>query len=133
MQPENRFKSWREFWPYYLSQHAKPITQYFHCAGMLLGVTCAAFSLVSQKWVWLSGWPVLGYGLAWLSHFAFEKNKPATFEYPLWSLMGDFKMCALVLMGKRPVASAPGTQSGPKAPPFFGTSHKEELPQRHLR
>ena len=92
-------KSYREFWPYYLNEHKDPRTRALHLAGT--GVTTAlliAFVITAN--IWLLPVAVLaGYGPAWFAHFAVEKNQPATFRYPVWSLISDFRMAATWLLG----------------------------------
>ena len=94
-----RLASFEEFWPFYVSQHSRPSTRALHFAGttMVLG-SLAAGALVAPWCAALA--PVLGYGPAWVGHFFFEKNRPATFTYPLWSLRGDFRMYWLTLTGR---------------------------------
>lgn len=91
--------TYEEFWPYYVSQHLGVTTRYLHFFGttLVLG-TLAAAVLVSPLWLLVA--PFAGYGPAWVGHFCFEKNRPATFTYPLWSLRGDFQMFRLTLLGK---------------------------------
>jgi len=94
-----RLASFEEFWPFYVSQHSRPSTRALHFAGttMVLG-SLAAGVLVAPRYALLA--LVLGYGPAWIGHFFFEKNRPATFTYPLWSLRGDFRMYRLMLTGR---------------------------------
>ena len=89
---EQRIKSFEEFWPFYLSQHAHPLCRKLHFVGttLALGSVAAALS-TGQLWM-LAGAPLAGYGFAWVGHFIIEKNRPATFTYPLWSLQGDAVM-----------------------------------------
>lgn len=84
--------SFRAFWPYYLRQHARPQTRALHYLGTSLVVLVALFALWSGRWLLLLALPVAGYFFAWLGHFAIERNRPATFTYPLWSLRADFRM-----------------------------------------
>lgn len=88
----NRFTSFDEFWPYYLQEHAKPTTRALHYVGTTLVFAVAAFAIISGPLWWLFAMPVAGYFFAWLAHFTVEKNRPATFTYPGWSLAADFKM-----------------------------------------
>lgn len=97
---DKRFQSFEEFWPYYLSEHSKPETRFLHAIGTTVGTACAIALVATGKWLFLPLALVPGYGAAWLSHFLIEKNKPATFQYPLWSFMGDYKMLALMLSGR---------------------------------
>jgi hypothetical protein len=98
--PTREFKSFEEFWPYYLSEHSKPETRALHAIGTTTGMACALAFLLSGKLKLLPLALIPGYGAAWISHFFIEKNKPATFEHPLWSFMGDYKMLGLMLNGK---------------------------------
>ena len=97
---ERRFTSFAEFWPYYLSEHSKPITRVLHYVGTLIAVVLLVILIAIGRW-WLFPLVFLpGYACAWIGHFFFERNRPATFSYPLWSFMGDWKMLALMLRGK---------------------------------
>lgn len=93
------FTSFRDFFPYYLSEHADPRNRALHYAGttLVIGLAVAAGALASP-WLLLLV-PLAGYGFAWVGHFTVEKNRPATFTYPLWSLRGDFTMYFLWLSG----------------------------------
>lgn len=92
-------KSFAEFWPYYLREHSKPQTRALHYIGTSLVVAIALFAVVTGRWWWLLAMPVAGYFFAWVGHFGVEKNRPATFKYPLWSLGADWKMWWLWLTG----------------------------------
>ncbi len=97
---DGRFNSFSEFWPYYLSEHRKPATRVLHGLGTLAAIGLLVFVIAIGRW-WLFPLALApGYGLAWVAHFVIEKNRPATFTYPLWSFMGDWKMLALMLTGK---------------------------------
>ena len=89
-----------EFWPFYLREHARPRTRALHDAGTTMVVAIALFALLTGRWGWLFAVPLAGYGFAWVAHFAVEKNRPATFTYPLWSLTADFRMWWLWLTGR---------------------------------
>ena len=93
-------RSFAEFWPFYLREHSQPRTRALHYAGTTLVVTIAIVAVAMGRWLWLLAIPLAGYGFAWLAHFAVEKNRPATFTYPLWSLAADFKMWWLWLTGR---------------------------------
>lgn len=96
---ESSITRYAEFWPYYLREHSRPATRAWHYLGTSLTSLCVVAAFVSGK-IWL--FPlvlVLGYGPAWIGHFAVEKNRPATFRYPLWSLISDFRLYALWLSG----------------------------------
>ena len=96
----DRYASFAEFWPFYLREHSKPRTRALHYVGTSLVVAIAIFALLTGRWPWLIALPLAGYSFAWLAHFAVEKNRPATFTYPLWSLAADFKMWWMWLTGR---------------------------------
>ena len=93
--------SFDDFWPYYLREHSRPRTRALHYVGTSLVIGIALYAVLSGSWALLLVLPVAGYGFAWFAHFAVEKNRPATFSYPLWSLAADFKMWWLWLTGRR--------------------------------
>ena len=97
---QQRFKSFEEFWPYYVAEHSKPETRALHAIGTTAGLACAAALIAKRKWKLLPLALIPGYGTAWLAHFLVEKNKPATFDYPLWSFLGDYKMIGMMIAGK---------------------------------
>ncbi|WP_428267030.1 Mpo1-like protein [Haliangium sp.] len=97
-EPQQRLSSFEEFWPYYVSQHMDPTCRALHFVGTSLALGCAALTPFYPPALLAA--PVAGYSLAWLGHFVFEKNRPATFTYPLWSLRGDFRMWRLTLARK---------------------------------
>lgn len=92
--------SFADFWPYYLREHSKPQTRALHYVGTSLVVVIAVFAVATGRWWWLLAMPVAGYFFAWVGHFGVEKNRPATFKYPLWSLAADWKMWAYWLTGR---------------------------------
>ena len=94
------YTTFAEFWPFYLHEHSKPRTRALHYAGTSLVVAIAAFALTTGRYRWLLALPVAGYFFAWIAHFGVEKNRPATFTYPLWSLAADFRMWWLWLTGR---------------------------------
>ena len=102
---EKQYKTFRDFYPYYLSQHTNPTCRVLHfiASSIVLAALVVAF-ITSNAW-WLAAMPLAGYGFAWVGHFFFEKNRPATFTYPLYSFVGDWVMYVQLLMGKIPFAS----------------------------
>ena len=97
---EKEFESFSDFYPYYLSEHGDRINRRLHFSGTLIALLILVVSIITGKWVLLILLPFFGYGFAWLGHFFFEKNKPATFKYPLYSIMGDIVMFKDILTGK---------------------------------
>lgn len=95
-----KYHSFSEFYPFYLSQHENPVCRRLHFAGSLVILAIVLAVFISGHYLYLFSLPVVGYGFAWIGHFAFEKNRPATFTYPLYSLMGDWVMFAQILSGK---------------------------------
>ena len=95
-----QFHSFKEFFPYYLAEHANPTCRKLHYIGTTLGTLAALYAIATLQPLYLLLYPLLGYGFAWFAHYKYEKNKPATFDYPLWSLLGDYKMYWLALTGR---------------------------------
>jgi len=94
------YRTFREFYPDYLAEHSKPSTRRLHVLGLTLAIGVIALTLWAGKWWWLLLAPVAGYGLSWIGHFFFERNRPATFKHPLYSFLGDLVMFKDVLTGK---------------------------------
>lgn len=94
------FQSFAEFYPYYLQEHGHPTCRRLHFIGtsLVLGIITAVLLGASMAWLWIL--PVVGYGFAWVGHYVFEKNRPATFKYPFYSLAGDFVMFKDILTGR---------------------------------
>jgi hypothetical protein len=98
--PESEFKTFGEFWPFYVREHSRPGTRALHLAGTLTGTALLVALAATGRWRWLPLALVPGYAAAWVGHFFVEHNRPATFRHPLWSLVGDYKMVALMLSGR---------------------------------
>lgn len=97
---DTRFKSFSEFWPFYVGEHSQPGTRLLHLIGTATGVLVLILLIATGRW-WLFPLALIpGYGCAWFAHFAIEKNKPATFQYPLWSFLADYKMIAMMITGR---------------------------------
>ncbi|MBX7166077.1 MAG: DUF962 domain-containing protein [Pirellulales bacterium] len=100
MSSHDRFQSFTEFWPYYVGEHSHSGCRWLHFIGTTLVIGLVGYIIYAQNWWLLLLAPVVGYGFAWVGHFGLEKNRPATFTYPLWSLIGDFKMWGLMVTGQ---------------------------------
>jgi hypothetical protein len=96
----DHFASFAEFYPFYLSEHRNTVSRRLHFVGSLGVIGCLAMALATGHWLWLPVAVVCGYGFAWVGHFFFEKNRPATFRHPLYSLMGDWVMFKDICVGK---------------------------------
>jgi len=95
-------QSFREFWPYYMSQHADPTCRLLHFVGTTLGKVCFVAAFFVSPWLFLAA-PVIGYAFAWVGHFGFEKNTPASWfsvKHAAWSFRGDMKMWRLIVTGR---------------------------------
>ncbi len=97
---EKRISNYTEFWDHYVREHRKPMTRYLHFIGTSLGIVMLIWFLRSGSILYIPFCFAVGYGFAWFSHFVIEKNKPATFKYPLWSFISDYKMMIYMLTGK---------------------------------
>jgi hypothetical protein len=97
---EKKYTSLKAFYPYYLSEHQNATCRTLHFIGTSLVITSFITFLITFNWYYFAMIPVLGYGFAWVGHAFFEKNKPATFTYPGYSLASDFIMFWDLLVGK---------------------------------
>lgn len=100
MAKERKYKTFWSFYPYYLTEHSNPTSRLLHFVGTSLAVTLLFSAFIFQKWILLAFVLPSGYAFAWVGHFFIEKNKPATFTYPLWSLGSDFVMAYHILTGQ---------------------------------
>ena len=96
------FASFREFYPYYLSEHSNRTCRRLHFVGSSGALICLLLAVSTFNPLWLLGGLLCGYGFAWIGHFVFEKNRPATFKHPLYSFIGDWVMFRDLLTGRIP-------------------------------
>ncbi|GAA5315310.1 MAG: DUF962 domain-containing protein [Candidatus Pelagadaptatus aseana] len=94
------FQSFAEFYPFYLQEHSDKTCRRLHFIGSTLVLALIAYVIFTSQPILLWALPVIGYGFAWVGHFMFEKNKPATFKYPIYSLMADWVMYKDILTRK---------------------------------
>jgi len=92
MSTNKEYTSLKDFYPYYLTEHSLPFNRTLHFIGTGIVIGLLIWGLATQNWRLLIVIPIAGYGFAWVGHFFFEKNKPATFKYPFYSLASDFIM-----------------------------------------
>ena len=95
-----RYESFRDFYPFYLSEHADPVCRRLHFVGTSLALVMLVLSAIRLQPGWILAALVTGYAFAWVGHFFFEKNRPATFTYPLYSFIGDWVMWKDMLTGR---------------------------------
>lgn len=92
--------TYAEFWDFYVREHGKPLTRALHFVGTSLGLVLLFWFVWNRMWLFIPLCLVTGYAFAWFAHFVVEKNKPATFRYPLWSFISDYKMMWYMLTGR---------------------------------
>ncbi len=102
---EKHYKTFHDFYPYYLTEHRNTTCRILHFIGSTLVLLSLALALITKNAWWFAAMPLAGYGFAWVGHFFFEKNRPATFTYPLYSFVADWVMYTQLLMGKIPFRS----------------------------
>lgn len=108
----NRFRTFERFFDFYLLEHRSPTSRALHYFGTTVGTLMVLSALVGPVWLAGAGL-VFGYGPAWIGHFFFERNKPASFRYPLWSLFGDYRMLGLFLTGRLDAALQKASRANP--------------------
>ena len=97
---DTRITNYDEFWLFYVREHSHPLNRQLHFIGSSLGLVCLALLFYTGNLLFFPLGLVIGYGFAWVGHFFVEKNKPASFKYPLWSFRSEWKMWALMLLGR---------------------------------
>ena len=97
---KDHIASYAEFWPFYVREHSKRLTRLLHLFGTTLGVGLLVYFVATGRWYFFPVFFVVGYAFAWFAHFVVEKNRPATFKYPFWSFISDFKMIWYMLTGR---------------------------------
>ena len=111
--------NYTEFWDFYVSEHSLRLTRVLHFVGTSLGIALLVFFIARGQWYYFPAFFVVGYAFAWFAHFAVEKNKPASFRFPLWSFISDFKMMSYMATGRmgREVERVRGQNSPERADP----------------
>lgn len=97
---EQRIATYKAFWPFYVGEHRNKLNRNLHFLGTSLAILCFLLATVRQNPWFLLGGAFSGYFFAWVGHFFVEKNRPATFKYPVWSLIADFQMFAYMCLGR---------------------------------
>jgi len=97
---EERYRSFGDFYPFYLSEHSNKVSRRLHFTGTSIAVALMITAAITQRWWLIAVALVQGYAFAWVGHYFFERNKPATFKYPAFSLMGDWRLWWEILTGK---------------------------------
>ncbi len=98
--PTPPIANFRDFYPFYLSEHRNRTCRRLHFIGSVLVLSALAAAILTADARWLIAMPLIGYGFAWIGHFVFEKNRPATFRYPFYSLLGDWVLFKDILTGR---------------------------------
>lgn len=97
---EQHFRTFAEFYPFYLGEHTHRVCRALHFTGTSLAALLLVAALITQRGSFILLALVVGYAFAWVGHFFFEHNRPATFQYPLFSFMGDWRMWWDILTGR---------------------------------
>lgn len=91
---------YNQFWDFYVQEHSKPLTRVLHFLGTSLGLIALVWVILIGRWYFFPVFLIVGYAFAWFAHFVIEKNRPATFKYPFWSFISDFKMMWYMMTGR---------------------------------
>jgi hypothetical protein len=97
---EKHISSYAEFWDFYVQEHSQPLNRMLHFIGTATAILLLAFFIWRGVWFYFPLCLIIGYGFSWVGHFFVEKNKPASFQYPFWSFISDYKMMWFMLSGK---------------------------------
>ena len=95
-----KYQSFAEFYPFYLGEHQNVTCRRLHFIGSLLSLFLASYTVLTQQWILFILVPIIGYAFAWIGHYFFEKNTPATFTHPIYSFIGDWVMFKDALIGR---------------------------------
>lgn len=99
---DDRFNTFAQFYPFYLSEHANRVSRRLHFTGSSIALALLVTAVLTQTWSLVLLALVQGYAFAWVGHFFFEHNRPATFKYPRYSFMGDWRLWWEIVTGKIP-------------------------------
>jgi hypothetical protein len=97
---ETKIENYAEFWDFYVREHSEPLTRYLHFVGTTLGIVLLVWLVRGGVWYYCPLCFVVGYAFAWFAHFFVEHNKPATFKYPFWAFISDYRMVWFMLTGR---------------------------------
>jgi hypothetical protein len=93
-------QNYTEFWDFYVSEHSLPATRLLHFIGTSLGISLLIFFVYRGQWYFFPAFFIVGYAFAWFAHFVVEKNRPASFRFPFWSFISDFRMMWYMITGR---------------------------------
>jgi hypothetical protein len=93
-------QNYTEFWDFYVAEHSRPLTRILHFVGTTFGIALLVFFVVRGQWYFFPAFFVVGYAFAWFAHFVVEKNRPASFRFPFWSFISDFRMMGYMIAGR---------------------------------
>lgn len=109
-----RYRTFHEFYPFYLEQHTNPICRLLHVLGVFASAGTLVIALVQHAWLVAVLSPLVGYAFGWTGHFVFERNRPASFRQPLYSFVGDLAMARDVVIGR--IGLRPNKGRRPRSP-----------------